>query len=181
MYKLVIADDEKIIRQGLKNMIDWNELGFEVSGLFTDGQEVIESLDSLTPDVILTDIKMVHASGLDVAKYIFENKIQSKIVLISGFQEFQLAITGMKYGVADYLLKPVNVNEIIATFEKIKTQLDSEKSSKERMEEAIPLLEEQFFADLILGGVTDNREYISNRFRIIYPNIDPETCSCFLV
>lgn len=180
MYKLVIADDEKIIRQGLKNMIDWNELGFEVSGLFTDGQEVIESLDSLTPDVILTDIKMVHASGLDVAKYIFENKIQSKIVLISGFQEFQLAITGMKYGVADYLLKPVNVNEIIATFEKIKTQLDSEKSSKERMEEAIPLLEEQFFADLILGGVTDNREYISNRFRIIYPNIDPETCSCFL-
>lgn len=131
MYKLVIADDEKIIRQGLKNMIDWNELGFEVIDLFSDGQEIIESLDSITPDVILTDIKMVHASGLDVAKYIFDNKLPSKVVLISGYQEFDLAIAGMKYGVTDYLLKPINVDEITNTFSKLKATLDSEKSSKE--------------------------------------------------
>ena len=180
MYKLIIADDEKIIRLGLKNMINWNELGFEVTDLFSDGQEIIESLDSIIPDVVLTDIKMVHASGLDVAKYIFDHKLRSKVVLISGYQEFELAITGMKYGVADYLLKPINVDEITNTFQKIKKELDSEKSSKERMNEAIPLLEEQFFTDLILGGVTDNRDYINNRFRIIYPNIDPEICSCFL-
>lgn len=59
-------------------MIDWNELGFEVIDLFSDGQEIIESLDSITPDVILTDIKMVHASGLDVAKYILITNSQVK-------------------------------------------------------------------------------------------------------
>ena len=180
MYKLVIADDEKIIRQGLKNMIDWNELGFEVIDLFSDGQEIIESLDSITPDVILTDIKMVHASGLDVAKYIFDNKLPSKVVLISGYQEFDLAIAGMKYGVTDYLLKPINVDEITNTFSKLKATLDSEKSSKERMEETNLLLAEHFFTDLILGGVADNKEYIHNRFHVLYPNIDPEICSCFL-
>lgn len=123
---------------------------------------------------------MVYASGLDVAKYVFENKISSKVVLISGYQEFDLALTGMKYGVADYLLKPVNVDEIEKTFTKIKEDLDKEKSSAERMENAIPLLKEHFFSDLILGGITDREQFIKNRFDILYPGIQPKTCSCFI-
>lgn len=180
MYKLVISDDEKIIRTGLKNMIDWNKLGFEVTDLFSDGQEVIESLDSIIPDVVLTDIKMVYATGLDIAKYVFENKIPSKVVLISGYQEFDLALTGMKYGVADYLLKPVDVDEVEKTFSRIKEDLDKEKNREERMEDAIPLLEEHFFSDLILGGITDREQFIKNRFDILYPGVQPETCSCFI-
>ena len=84
MYKIVIADDEKIIRMGLKNVVDWEELGFEISEIFADGQEVIEYLDYMPPDVILTDIKMSHVSGLDVARFVFEQKLPCKVVLISG-------------------------------------------------------------------------------------------------
>lgn len=187
MYRLIIADDENIIRQGLKAVVDWNELGFELAEVFSDGQEIIEYLDYITPDVILTDIKMNHVSGLDVAKYVFEHKIPSKVVLISGYQEFELAVQGLKYGAEDYLLKPTNVDQIIETFTKLKNQLDTGKderekllAEKERIEETIPLLEERFFADLVLGGVMDSDEYIRSRINILYPELNVENSFCFL-
>lgn len=187
MYKLIIADDEKIIRMGLKNLVDWGELGFEVMELFTDGQEIIEYLDYMLPDVILTDIKMNHVSGLDVAQYVFEQQIPCKVVLISGYQEFELAVQGLKYGVKDYLLKPTNVDIIIETFTKLKNQLDitkekreKEQSEKERMDEAIPLLEERFFADLVLGGVVDSEQYIKSRINVLYPELEIDNSNCFL-
>lgn len=130
MYKLVIADDEKIIRMGLKNVVDWESLGFEVTGLFTDGQEIVEYLDYMLPDVILTDIKMSHVSGLDVAKYVYEHEIPCKVVLISGYQEFDLAVKGLKYGVKDYLLKPTDVDAIIKTFGELRSQLDVMKEER---------------------------------------------------
>lgn len=187
MYKLVIADDEKIIRTGLKNVVDWEELGFEVTELFTDGQEIIEYLDYMLPDVILTDIKMSHVSGLQVAKYVYEHQIPCKVVLISGHQEFELAVQGLKYGVKDYLLKPTNVDIITETFTKLKSQLDTtkelrekEKLEKERMDEAIPLLEDRFFADLVLGGVVDSDQYIKSRIHILYPELEINNSACFL-
>lgn len=187
MYRMVIADDENIIRQGLKHVVDWNELGFEVSEVFSDGQEVIEYLEYMTPDVILTDIKMVHLSGLDVARYVHKHEIPCKVVLISGYQEFELAVQGMKYGVEDYLLKPTNVDQITETFGKLKNQLDAGRSERERrmaererMEETIPLLKERFFADLVLGGVVDSKEYIRSRINILYPELDAENSFCFL-
>lgn len=186
MYQLVIADDEKIIRQGLKNVVDWNELGFEVTELFTDGQEVIEYLEYVVPDVILTDIKMSHVSGIDVAKYVFDHKLPCRVVLISGYQEFDLALQGIKYGAEDYLLKPTSVENILETFGKLKAQLDvgksvreEQKAQRERMEEALPLLEERFFADLVLG-VVDSEEYIRKHFGILYPHMDVENSMCML-
>ena len=152
MYQLLIADDEKIIREGLKNVVDWNDLGFEIADIFTDGQEIIEYLDYAIPDVILTDIKMSHISGIEVAKYVFDHKMPCKVVLISGYQEFELALQGIKYGAEDYLLKPIDVDNLIETFSKLKLELDQKQQQerkaqeeKYRMEEAIPLLEERFF------------------------------------
>lgn len=186
MYKLVIADDEKIIRQGLRDLVDWNSLGFEIAEIFSDGQEVIEYLDYVVPDVILTDIKMSNVSGLEVARYVFEHKLPCKVVLISGYQEFKLAVQGIKYGAEDYLLKPTNVDNVRDTFLKIRGQLDlnrmeqeKEQAQKERMEEAIPLLEEHFFSDLVMG-VVDSDEYIRSRIGILYPDIDVENSSCML-
>lgn len=187
MYKLVIADDEKIIRQGLKNVVDWEQLGFEIIEIFSDGQEVIEYLEYMTPDLILTDIKMNHVSGMEVAKYVFEHQLPCKVVLISGYQEFDLALQGIKYGIKDYLLKPTNVENIIKTFAKIKEELDQKhmeeekaQADKERIDEVLPLLEDHFFSDLILG-VADSDEYIKNRMNILYPEIDTGHSYCLLV
>ena len=187
MYKLVIADDERRIRQGLKNIVDWNRLGFEVTELFADGQEVIEYLEYVVPDVILTDIKMNNVSGLEVAKYVYENELPCKVVLISGYQEFDLAVQGIKYGAGDYLLKPTDVDQLEQTFTKIRQQLDEKyaqikkrDAEKERMEEAIPFLEESFFADVIMG-VTDNEEYMHNCLRVLYPDRNLDNSPCMLV
>ena len=186
MYKLVIADDEIIIREGLMDLVDWNSLGFEIVESFSDGQEIIEYLEYVLPDVILTDIKMSHVSGLEVARYVFEHQLPCKVVLISGYQEFRLAVQGIKYGAEDYLLKPTNVDHIRDTFIKIRDQLDSlkmeqekEQAQKERMEEAIPLLEEHFFADLVMG-VVDSEEYIRSRIGVLYPEINAQDSPCIL-
>lgn len=187
MYQLVIADDEKIIRMGLKNAVDWNALGFEVAAVFADGQEIIEYLDYQIPDVILTDIKMSHLSGIDVAKHVFEQKIPCKVVLLSGYQEFDLAVEALRYGVEEYLLKPADVDKMEETFTKLKKQLDEiqkewqkTKMEKERMDEVTMLLEERFFADLILGGVVNSEEYIRSRIQLLYPEIDMEHSACIL-
>lgn len=186
MYKMVIADDEKILRQGLKNVVDWEELGFEVTEIFSDGQEIIEYLEYFIPDVILTDIKMSHVSGLDVAKYVFEQQLPCRVVLVSGYQEFELAVEGIRYGAEGYLLKPADVDKIIETFTKLKNKLDLRRqelekgeAEKNRMEEAIPILEERFFTDLVMG-VADSREYIQSRIGILYPDMDAGNSICLL-
>lgn len=186
MYKLVIVDDERRIRTGLKNIVNWEKLGFQVTELFSDGQEVIEYLDYVVPDVILTDIKMNRISGLDVAKFIFEKRLPCKVVLISGYQEFELARKGIQYGAEDFLLKPTEVEVIESTFLKIKRQLDEkrelmekEQYEKERIAEAVSLLEERFFIDIVMG-VVESEEYISNCMSTLYPRIDAKHCKCFL-
>lgn len=186
MYRLIIADDEKRIRQGLNNIVDWESLGFEVTELFSDGQDVIEYLDYMIPDVILTDIKMNHVSELDVAKYVFEHHLPCRVVLVSGYQEFELAVQGLKYGAEDYLLKPTDVDKLEETFRKIKRELDEareklrkSRADKERMEEAIPLLEERFFGDLVMG-VVESEGYIRNCMGILYPRMDVEDSRCFV-
>ncbi len=187
MYKLVIADDERRIREGLKNVVDWRSLGFEIVETFSDGQEVIEYLEYMIPDVILTDIKMINISGVEVAKYVFEKKLPCKVVLISGHQEFQLAVQAIKYEVEDYLLKPTDIEDVKKTFKKIKQNLDNwykncetDKAQKLRIAETIPLLEERFFSDLVMG-VSNNPQYIQSCMRILYPEIDPAKCKCLLV
>lgn len=186
MYRLIIADDEKRIRQGLKNIVDWEGLGFEVTELFSDGQDVIEYLDYMMPDVILTDIKMNHLSGLEVAKYVFDHQLPCKVVLVSGYQEFELAVQGIKYGAEDYLLKPTDVDKLEETFHKIKRELDETQEKlrkshkdKERMEEMIPLLEERFFCDLVMG-VVESRDYIQSCMEILYPQMNVESSRCFV-
>ena len=103
MYKIIIADDEKFIQEGLVNLIDWKSLGFEIAGVFEDGADVIEYLNTMPVDVVLTDIKMKHISGIVTAKYIYENEIPCKVVFISGYKEFDLVLQAIKYGVEDYI------------------------------------------------------------------------------
>ena len=186
MYKAIIADDEKIIRIGLKSIIDWEELGFEIQEVFSDGEEIIEYLEYAMPDVILTDIKMANVSGIDVVKYVSEHKLPCKVILISGFHEFELAVQAIKYGAENYLLKPVDPEELQSVFTTLRKKLDEEKTvrevsnqERENMEEMRSILEVQFLEELMLGAVK-GQEYITSRFRIIYPQLDIHKAGCFV-
>ena len=108
MYRVLIAEDEEIIRRGVCNSLTWEEIGCEIVGAVENGAEAIERLKQASPDLLLCDIRMPEVSGLDVARYICENKIDCKVILLTGYNEFSYAQQAITYGVFDYLLKPVS-------------------------------------------------------------------------
>lgn len=130
MYKLVIADDESMIRKGLSNSINWKELGFELVACFEDGTDILEYVKTHPVDVILSDIVMCNISGLDVAKKIYEDRLPIKIILMSGYQDFKFAHDAIRYQVFDYLLKPIANTEIIKKFKLLKDVLDINNNVK---------------------------------------------------
>lgn len=187
MYKVIIADDEKIIQEGLSNLVDWQELGFEIVATFGDGEDVIEYLETMPVDVVLTDICMVHLSGIDIARYVQESNLSCKVVFVSGHKEFELALQGIKYGVEDYILKPTKVKEVKDVFSKLKKYFDERnrdikalKKAEEQWKETRPLLEEKFLNSLIMGA-TENTHYIDQRMKLLYPELDAKQCPCALV
>ena len=126
MYSLMIAEDELATRRGLVNMVNWESLGFRVTADFADGKELLERLGnySMLPDVILTDIQMIQVSGLDIAKYVADNGLPVKVVLLTGYKLFEYAQAAIENHVASYLLKPVSITNLKQVFSGLKEQLD---------------------------------------------------------
>lgn len=112
MIKLVIVDDEKMIREGLANTIPWSDLGVEVVGTAGNGQAALEIIKYKKPHIVLTDIRMPKMDGLQLLKTISEEYPKIKVVMLSGYDEFSYAQQAIKYGATDYILKPVNAEEL---------------------------------------------------------------------
>lgn len=187
MYKIVVVDDERIIRRGLCNFIEWDKMGFDVVASFDDGEDAIAYLKENKVDVILTDINMVRVSGLELAKYIYDKKIATKVVMFSGYKEFEYAKQAIQYNVVQYLLKPVNCDEISEVFANLKKELDTEKKIREERQlerqsyqELIPIMRQQFFSDILMGALQDKRE-IDNRMHLVKLNISPSKSPCCII
>jgi two-component system response regulator YesN len=112
MYKVVIADDEKIIREGIASSIDWEKFGCKIAGMADDGLQGWQMILAERADVALLDIKMPILTGVQVAEKIYREKLGTKAILLSGYAEFAYARECMKYGVRHYLLKPAGIDEI---------------------------------------------------------------------
>lgn len=144
MISIVIADDEIFSREQLSQVLNWAELGFEIVGLFKDGSEVIEYLEGNSADVILSDIKMKHVSGLDVAKYVFENKLKTQVILLSGYKDFEYAIEAMRLNVFEYLLKPTTHQELYDVIMRVKEQYNESHDME--------AVKKRAFVDLVQGS-----------------------------
>lgn len=130
LYRLAIVDDEPSIRRGL-GLIGWSELGYEVAGLFSDGREAIEYIRSNDVDVVLTDIRMNHVSGIELAKWLNDERPEVLIVLLSGYSDFEYARSAIRYHALRYLLKPTDPDELIAVFRETRQILDERKAAKQ--------------------------------------------------
>ena len=131
MYQVIIADDEALIRAGLYYRNDWNAMGFEVVAMLEDGEDILKFLEKQRADVLLTDICMYQVSGLQVASIIREKYPWMKVVLLSGYREFEYAKEAMHCGVYEYLLKPIDYDKLREVFAGIKTELDKATYEKE--------------------------------------------------
>lgn len=126
MYRLIIADDEFTIRNGLTRIIRWNDIGFEIVGRFEDGKDVISYVEQHDVDVIFSDVEMFEISGLEVARWIAINRPSVTVVLLSGYKEFDYVKEALVTNVFDYILKPVNPEEVEKVFRKVREKLDKE-------------------------------------------------------
>lgn len=189
MYKLIIVDDEEEIREGLHDMIDWESLGFQVMEKLEDGREALVYIQKHPVDVIITDIKMSFVSGLELAHHVHEHKLPIKVVILSGFQEFELAREAIQYDVSHYLLKPTNLEEVYRIFRSLYEQLNQEKSERElylhqrqHYHTLFSLLKEQFFFNLIIGGAWGKESgEIRIRLQQMGLPVDPDRGACCVI
>lgn len=120
MYRVFLADDEPWVILGLKNLIDWGKEGFVICGEATDGIKAWERICHLKPDLILSDIQMPGLTGMQLIEKVREAEIDAEVVVVSGYSEFEYARTAMKFGCADYLLKPVYEDVLLTCLEQVK-------------------------------------------------------------
>ena len=113
MYKLLIADDERVIRESISTLIDWKSLGIELIGLAKDGSDAYNMIIDECPDIVLTDIKMPGFTGIELIEKIRKINTLTQFVILSGYGEFEFAKAAMRFGVRHYLLKPCSEQQII--------------------------------------------------------------------
>lgn len=126
MRRVVIADDESLIRKGIKTIIPWDEYGFEIVGEASNGTEALSITKKERADVLITDVKMPDKSGIEVLKQIHALNMNTKVVLISGYNDFAFVKEGMVYGAVNYILKPVSKEELISTVKEIAAVFDNQ-------------------------------------------------------
>lgn len=131
MYKVLIIDDEEIIREGLKTVIDWESLQCKVTGEAADGDEGLEMLTSTQPDIVITDIRMPGLNGLEMISKLKDYKHECKIIILSGFRDFEYAQQAIKLGAFRFLLKPTDTKEIILSIKEAIIELKKVKSNEE--------------------------------------------------
>ena len=117
MIRMVLADDEPIITRGIQKLVDFNSLGIQVVGEYQDGRAALDGILAAQPDIALLDIHMPKKSGIDIIKELKAVGNRTKIIFISGFQDFQYAKDALRYGAEDYLLKPIIREELLAALE----------------------------------------------------------------
>lgn len=158
LYKILLVDDEEEVRTSIIKKIQWNDLGFEVVGDAENGEDALEKVAQLDPDLILTDIKMPYMDGLQLAERLKGEREQIEIIVFSGFDEFEYAQQAIKLNVLEYILKPVNVEELTEILSQIKIKLDKRNAEKrdiallrENYQKSLPIIKEHFLTDLVHG------------------------------
>lgn len=165
MITVILADDDFLVRETLFDIVPWRELGMEVIGQAENGKQALNMCIELKPDVLFTDIKMPFLNGLEVAISLQELNINTKIVLISGIQDFTYAKTAISINAAGYILKPIQIKEIIETLKKIRNSIDMEQNREQvyqrlekQLAENMDLMRDKFLNNLVLGIVTEPNE-----------------------
>ncbi len=149
MHSIIIVDDEVSTHESLKDYIEQVIGGFKVIGCFKNGSEAIDFLKNNSVDIVITDIKMPKVSGLELAKYVHENMPMTKVVIVSGYGEFEYARQAIVYNVYHYLLKAIDLRELSEVLKKLVQELEMGK--KKIGEFDYTILREAFCTDLIVG------------------------------
>ena len=153
-YKIMLVDDEEEVRTSIIRKMDWEALGFHVVGDAENGEDALEKIHILDPDVIITDIHMPYMDGLQLAETVKEKYPGKEVVIFSGYNDFEYAKQAMKCGVTEYILKPVNSEELGEILQRIREKRDKYLEQqrdirilRENYRKNFPILKEKFLND----------------------------------
>lgn len=150
-YKVFLVDDDRYVRKGLINLIDWKGCGFEVCAEADNGEDALAYIGEYTPDLVITDIKMPVLGGLELIKHALDLKTSiPNFIIITGYSDFKYAQKAVKYGVHDFILKPVDKDEIEETLKKVAEGHTKKLQLQQSRENTLAAVA---FNDLITGEV----------------------------
>lgn len=163
-YSVLLVDDEEDVVQVIMKKLDWERMGYRIVGYARNGVEALEMAEELQPDVVMTDIKMPYMDGLTLCRKLKKLYRTIKMIIFSGFDEFEYAQEAIKAEVEEYILKPVNSNELRDVFERIKRHLDEERDEKRNIDklrkyymDSLPVLQENFYTSLLEGRILESQ------------------------
>ena len=134
MYRILLVDDEILVRDAIKENIDWKGMDCELVGDCENGKEAAEFVKEHPVDIVLTDILMPYMDGMELSNFLHDNYPEIVIVIFSGFGEFEYAKKAIQYGVSEYLLKPVTAMELTGVIEKMKKKVEQQRLEKSKMD-----------------------------------------------
>ncbi|REE78938.1 two-component system response regulator YesN [Paenibacillus taihuensis] len=137
MYKVLITDDEPMIREGLRTLIEWEELGFQVVDTAANGKEALQKAERYSPDLMIIDIRMPGMTGLEVIETLRKKDESVHVLILSGYADFDYAKKAIALSIDGYLLKPVEEDELVEYLQKLKSALDKETDLQQRQSEQV--------------------------------------------
>lgn len=163
---MLVVDDEEEIRRGIVDSIDWEEWGFLVIGEASDGEAALKMIDELVPDVVLSDIRMPGVDGIAIMKYVSGRYPDMKVIVLSGFSDFEYLDMAIKNEVTTYLLKPTDMAEFEEAFLSVREKLDSQAAFRERQRELSHMAEENasYMHRSLLTRLIRGDEFVEHQF-----------------
>ncbi len=179
MYKVFLTDDEIVIREGIRNNFPWEETDFVLAGEAPDGEIALSMLQDVKPDILITDIKMPFMDGLALCRSVTHTMPWMHVVILSGYDEFAYAKEAMALGVQDYILKPVNAQELLQALTRIGERILEERKReadlaalKEQFASSSRYLQENLLRELISGSIPkDGLDVLINRSRKLHMSL----------
>lgn len=162
-YKVFLVEDEIVTREGIRDNVDWESVGFDFCGEAQDGEVALPLIEKTQPDVLITDIKMPFMDGLQLCKIVKEQMPWVKIIVLSGHDEFEFAQSAVKLGVSEYLLKPISAAELQTVLQSVAVVLDQERKERATLKElqgrakdVLALKKERLLLELVVGGLSSS-------------------------
>lgn len=181
LYRVIIVEDDPLIREGLCKIIFWEECGLELVGCASNGEQALKLLETVEADICITDIKMPIMDGLTFMRTCNAMKKKIKFVVLSGYSDFELVKDAARIGIENYLLKPVDKEELVQTLVTIVSKLESEQMDTAVVNEGIRIFRENLLYRSIIGeikyeelmereaylGLSISHDYVVGIFRAI--------------
>lgn len=133
MKKVLLVDDEILIRETIRDCIHWEREGFQYLGDASDGEVALPMIEQMQPDILITDIKMPFMNGLELSKIVRSRMPDVKIIILSGHGEFEYARKALSMGVVEYCLKPISSSDLMRLLRRVSDKIDKERSEKEQL------------------------------------------------